>query len=225
MKKLYALAVATLIGFMANAQLYVGGSVGFNCQSGKETSIKGEEMDPGLGHVERTTCITVAFAPTVGYRINGKWAVGIDLDAYWTNNGVSRQRNTSKDSQMQTYGERGWFLRPFVRYNLFRIKKFGMDLKFDGRIGTSKNSTVGVNIVKFYNYLNYGVSLSPVLTFDITGHFALESTLGIASIGWAGYKSDMTGGGQTVTLSEKDNSITLGLNNQTAITIGCIYRF
>lgn len=223
MKKILVILTAVTIAAAANAQVYVGGSLGVNYNTSNSSTSRSSSVIGGKISEEAANT-TFAFTPTVGYRINGKWAVGLDLNlALRLRKQSDTYAGTIKDNLKESK-EYKWDISPFVRYNLCKFKKFGIDLKLTGGIGTSREFLADSKKNTSTTYLNYGISLSPVITLDINDHFSLESTLGIASIGWTGSKA--TAEGDRVTFdSESVNSITLGLNNTTAIAFGCIYKF
>ena len=222
MKKLLVILAAATIAAAANAQVYVGGSLGFNYQNSNSSTSRTSSVIGG--EIAETSANTIfAFTPTVGYRINGKWTVGVDLNlALRLRKNTDTYAGTIEDN-IQESKEYQWDISPFVRYNLCKFKKFGIDLKLDGGIGTSRELLSARKNDNSTTYLNYHISLSPVITLDINEHFSLESTLGIASIGWSGFKAKAEG--NKTFDSESVNSITLGLNNTTAIAFGCIYKF
>lgn len=225
MRKLYVFIVTLALALPAGAQVYIGGALGFNWHSNNQRRESVGESTIS-GSLTLVTDRTFSFTPTIGYRFNDKWAVGLDLDLYLSNHVLKGgDLDGGNMSVQEETSERGWQAAPFVRYNLFRIKKFGIDLKLSGRIGTSKDFQKFRAAEDGCKYLKYGAALSPVLTLDINGHFALESTLGIASIGWEGYRATSETGNLANIISASDNYITLGLNNMTALSLGCIYKF
>lgn len=242
MKKLLVFLAAAALAVPAGAQVFVGGALGFNYsdQIMEETSAIRE----GRAYNRTTSTASIVFTPTVGYRINDKWSAGLDLNLIWQkrhNKAVQSDIDIVDQTNTDGLNSLGWKISPFARYNAFKINKFGIDLELSGSIGntkttiddesslTSKKSYTQTNAQR---ELNYGINLSPVLTFDITEHFSLETVIGIAGIGWEGrtvteeYSSDY-GSGEPVkrALSETYNTFTFGLNNLTAVSFGCIYTF
>lgn len=224
MKKIFVILTAGILTITANAQVYLGGSLGFNWQA--DSRIK-NPIDPeavGSGSTKKNLGTTFTFSPTIGYRFNGKWSAGLDVNLYLQNSSSTNHSTGAKD-YISKYGQKGWAVAPFARYNLFKVKKFGIDLKLSASIGTSKDSQGEQDTEAVVKYLNYGASFSPILTLDINEHFALESALGFASISWEGRKPTSNNEEYMGLTSTAENSLRLGLQNTTAISFGCIYKF
>lgn len=223
MKKILVILTAATIAAAANAQVYVGGSLGVNYNTSNRVKSPAAEAF-GSGSTTKTTNTTLTFTPTIGYLINDKWSVGLDLNLEWKKNTDDRLPGGAVTSDTQSRNVLGWDVRPFVRYTIFKIKKFGIDAKLAGGVGGSRETILAgkSDDASVINYLNYGVLLSPVLTFDINEHFSLESSLGIASIGWEGFKYTAENYSYD---SQTENYFTFGLSNKTAISFGCIYKF
>lgn len=243
MKKLLVFLAAAALAVPAGAQVFVGGALGFNYrdQIMKETSA----IQEGLAYNRTTSTASIVFTPTVGYRINDKWSAGIDLNIGWqkTHQQSEQGAPAGDDTYTKTTANSRLLLEisPFARYNAFKINKFGIDLKLSGSIGNTKTISNGETSLtsektttqtSAQRELNYGINLSPVLTFDITEHLSLETVIGVAGIGWEGRKiteehSTDAGRGEPYeqSLSETYNTFTFGLNNLTAVSFGCIYTF
>lgn len=222
MKKLLVILTTATIAVSANAQVFLGGSLGFNYQT--SNSVKNPAAEAvGSGSTTKSNTTKLTFTPTIGYDINDKWSVGLDLNLIWNKNIGETAQSGALESIKNTAETFGWGIRPFVRYTIFKIKKFGLDAKLDGGFSNNREiSNARKNSVTI-NYLKYGVLLSPILTFDINEHFSLESALGIAGIGWEGYKNTAENYSDYDSMTEND--FIFGLNNQTVISFGCIYKF
>lgn len=224
MKKIFVILVAVAFALTANAQVYLGGSLGFNWQTAKRITNPSDPEAVGSGLTSKNLGTYFSFTPTIGYRFNEKWAAGLDLDLYLQNSSTTDHR-TGAQEQVSKNGQKGWAVAPFARYNLFKIKKFGIDLRLSARIGTSKTIQSYQDTEDALKYLDYGATFCPILTLDINEHFALESALGFASIAWEGHKATSNNGEYLNMTSVTENYLRLGLQNTTAIAFGCIYKF
>jgi long-subunit fatty acid transport protein len=85
MKKIFAVALVAMMALTANAQVYVGGSLGYN--SSKESSEASSEN-------------TITFAPEIGYNLSDKWSIGLGI------NFASSERNdfTTTSMGVDVYG-------------------------------------------------------------------------------------------------------------------------
>lgn len=237
MKKIIAILAAGVLAFSANAQVFLGGSLGVN-YTGRDTKYEQPSAMVGGGYKESVHRTTITFTPTVGYRFNAKWSAGLDVDLAWSNIPGTRTNSGALEGIDISSREFRWQVAPFARYNLFRIKKFGVDLKLSGHIGTGKST--GTTLNEEYiseisdltdTQLIYGASLKPVLSLDLNDHFSLEAILGIAGISWEAmkdtYKKTTQDGEISIQNSGTDteSSFRFGLNNLSAISFGCIYKF
>lgn len=244
MKKLLVFLATAALAVPASAQVFIGGSLGFNYLDNVSDTPYSAAISQEITQVNAR----VVFSPTIGYRINDKWSAGLDLNVAWQKSDKRSELGApaGNDTQTRTAANRRLLLAisPFARYNVFKIHKFGIDLKLSGSIGNTKTTTDSETQVAArtgtytltqkdaQRELNYGINLSPVLTFDITDHLSLETGIGVAGIGWEGRKltiedsSDSRGGEpDKLSTSETYNTFTFGLNNLTAVSFGCIYTF
>jgi hypothetical protein len=90
MKKIFAFALVAMMTLAANAQVFVGGSLGY--QSSKPT--KGAE-----------SVNTFKFAPEVGYNLDENWTIGLALDYTSTDNSVT----TNSSFGVSIYGRYNYF--------------------------------------------------------------------------------------------------------------------
>lgn len=235
MKKIIAILAASALAFSANAQVFLGGSLGIT-YTGVTSKIDQTSTMVGAGYIESRHRTLITFTPTVGYRFNAKWSAGLDMDLTWNNiPGTYTNSGALEGIDISSRGFR-WQVAPFARYNLFRIKKFGVDLKLSGHIGTTKTTATSPDgdftANQTENILIYGASLKPVLSLDLNDHFSLEAILGIAGISWEAtkdtYEKTLEDGGSDRPQNsgtETTSSFLFGLNNLSAISFGCIYKF
>ncbi|MBR1630403.1 MAG: outer membrane beta-barrel protein [Paludibacteraceae bacterium] len=127
MKKMLLIAAMALATVAANAQWWVGGSLGytFNTENDKNTDTKVNTHD-------------FTIAPEVGYDLNENWSVAAAIG--YNYHGNSDANNT------------GLFIKPYVRYNVI---EFGpVQFFLDGQLGyeyatnavNTKTNTFGLGV-------------------------------------------------------------------------------
>jgi len=92
MKKIFASLVVLFVSVAVNAQVYVGGGIGFS-------------------NVENTAddskVTTFAIKPEIGYKLDSKWDIGTTLDFEYAKKG--------------DYKATSFAVAPYVRYNAFKV--------------------------------------------------------------------------------------------------------
>ncbi len=113
MKKILLMAAFAVATLSANAQVWVGGALGFNYENTKD--------------VKKVTSFNIA--PEVGYNLDENWAIALSLDFGYANH---------KPEIGDSYGVTDFTVAPYVRYTFARagVANFFLDGGFG--IGTSK---------------------------------------------------------------------------------------
>jgi hypothetical protein len=96
MKKFFAIAILTIATLTANAQAWLGGSVGLDWEKGK------------WDHAEANS--TWEIAPEIGYDLDETWAVAIKL-------GIVSKKQGDNDAVT------GFIINPYARYKFANIDK------------------------------------------------------------------------------------------------------
>lgn len=122
MKKFFAIAILAVASLTANAQAWLGGSVGFNWENGKWDGAKS------------TTSWTIS--PELGYNINDDWAIAGKISIFSSQAG---------DNDAVT----GFKISPYARYTFAKIDDLSFFV--DGGIhftsyGKDKGSSFGIGI-------------------------------------------------------------------------------
>ena len=210
MKKVFLLVGLVCMGFLANAQFYAGGSLGFMNSVTKPNT--GDSRDKFMGF---------NIAPEVGYSLSDKMDVGISV-AF----GTSKMTDfTDSDNERVRKGNE-WSVNPYVRYSLVEYKRFkvlgkatfslGMESgKTEVKIAGTTTSTDDPSVT------NIGLSIVPMLTYDISDRFVLFTDLNFLGLGFTNSKikdaESTTGFGL---LFDANDVVNVG-----AITIGFAYKF
>ena len=188
--------VLTMIAGTVNAQMFVSGSINLSTSMPKTTT--GSVTTDGW----RNTYFRIA--PAVGYFLNDKLAVGA---------GVSYSLQKQKQNDVAN--------TPFVRYyavslgdvNIFAQGNVGIEF------GANKTKNDG-NTTDGPKYLNFGVSVTPAISYSLGEKLAVEAFLGSVYYSFNREKREI--GGTTTTI--KTNG--LGLNfDMTSVSLGVIYKF
>lgn len=204
MKKLFltvALAAATLIG--ANAQLFVGGNLGLNFST--------EDGDGTIVETEKSFGFNIA--PKVGYSLNEKFSVGGIVSFGYNKNTDELVMGGDAETSITSWG-----VMPFARYNFLTFGK--VNFGAEAQLGFG-----GQSIKDAYSTLNIGLNVKPVVAWNISDNFALETYLNFASLGFNYASTNPEVGDKTSATSfglgfDSANIFTTG-----TLTIGAVYKF
>jgi hypothetical protein len=196
MKKVFLFVLVAVLGVAsANAQAYIGGSLGIASGTNK----------PEGG--SKTTSSLFSIAPEVGYSLTEKLDLGISV--YFA---------SGKDGDIKTTG---FGAAPYVRYSFIELGKFSIlgkaSLYVEGE--NEKEGSIKTAISAF------GLNVVPVLAYNLSDHFVLLANLGFLGLdlNQSTYKYDghKTSTGTNFFLGADTNTIaTLG-----DVTIGFAYKF
>ena len=164
MKKLFITIAFVAAAFFAQAQLFVGGSLGFD-----------NTKDPLDGSAEKITTISVI--PTVGYMFADNMGVGADLGMTF-----EKKKDGNGDSKTTDF-----VIAPYFRYVFAEIDnfKFYGDLKLDLKFGTIKKD--GFDDV---NASTVGFGVVPGMSYDLTDNISMVATLNVLRLGYTQNKKD-----------------------------------
>ena len=229
MKKFFILFVVIFLAVNANAQWFLGGSIGFNVNV--EGSKDSESFTPYKSEIGFTV------APKLGYYFNEKLALGIDLAIgpkfvngtrtviFYPPYGYPSEKQVSYQGTFVH-----WRATPFLRYSVFTYKKFALMLEGSVGVGgehatlefennlTEKSATIGIGIL----------NIKPVLGFKLTDHLQFEAVLNFLNIG---YNLDINIMGEGVDKNtDLKHDLNIGFNAKSILvmsqlTIGMIYKF
>lgn len=188
MKKIVAVAMFLAVAMMANAQIYVGGSLGF------ESSKADKEAD---------NLITWSVMPEIGFALNDAISFGLQ-------GGFSSQE-LEEDEKAKSF-----VIAPYVRYTFAKsgLVRFFIDA---GVTVTSINISNGYYYITgdYYDYYtgevkgtNIGFGIRPGVRIAASDHVSL-----VAQLGYFGYSanSDDLGGGSSIGLGIDNTDISFGV--------------
>ncbi|MEI6049673.1 MAG: outer membrane beta-barrel protein [Bacteroidota bacterium] len=206
--RVFIIAFCSFVFINLNAQVFVGGSVGFNTSNSEH---EGATM-------QKSSSYNLGLRPSAGKFLSEKLAIGLALDISLS--GSKTDVNTETVTKSSGIG-----VSPFLRYYAIKWNKFSVFGQ--GNIGVEfSNSSVktggttndGPKQTRAY------LSIFPGLAYNISEKLLLETSLNILSLGY-NYVTTKEG-----TLKDKGSNLNIGagLSNivsLNAITIGAIYKF
>ncbi len=213
MKRFIYFVLLVFISISANAQLFVGGHLGFSYNGGSDKV--------GNTSVDAPSTRIFNFSPMAGYYLTPKMAVGVKL------NFNSIKEETPDDETIEktkTFG-----IAPFLRYHAITFNKISVFAQ--GGIGfsfASSKTTVNGTSTDEPKTTSVGFGMSPGISYELNEHFMLETTINILSVNYS-FSTTKEGSGATEVETKRTYFILgAGLDNVVnvgAITIGAIYKF
>jgi len=135
MKKIFAVALVAMMTMTVNAQVYVGGGVGFQTTSqdgNSETFFK--------------------LVPEIGYNLDENWAVGIAV-------GYGEHKTTLKSGNLKTTAKvKAFEIAPYARYTFAKFDK--VNLFVDGTVDYLHTDNAGDKNNTFSIGLKPGVTVN-----------------------------------------------------------------
>ena len=153
MRKTFFILIAALTATLSmNAQVYLGGSVGFN-----KSSIERESS------AEKSKSNSFSIAPEIGYSCNEKIDLGIHL---------LFRKSKFPQNDVTTIRLNGWAVTPYVRYNIFQFNKFSVLAKASVDYGKSTTeSTIHEDFTlprkTKDKTTEWGINVMPVLKYSL----------------------------------------------------------
>ena len=222
MKKiLLSMALMAFIG-SANAQLWFGGSVGFNQNSNKTVK------KPKGGDETKSKAVTTSFtfSPKVGFQLSDELEVGGMITLASSKTFADKEED--KDNWTKTSS---WAIAPFARYKFVSFGKFSLKavaaMSF-GQDSPKSSVVVGGETKKTDGDKTTTIALDvyPMMSYTLSDHFDLEAGLNFfgltasSSITKDADNSNNKDVNNTFRLmGSSDNVLTTGF-----VTIGFIYK-
>ena len=241
MKRFLIVLVFVATGLVANAQLFVGGSIGFSHGAGysEETITVNGVVEPdygGLGYNPRTT--TFSIAPTVGMMFSDRMGFGATIgykqDITKTCTDVEKKEFDDK------IGLSEFDFTPFFRYvfgDFGKIKLYA-DAKIPLAFGNNKHvyeKVVGEELVEekgtseYPKVFEFGFYIQPAFTYQFNEHISFNAELGLLSLGWKqtkeSYVEEDTVIKNTREGVEKNSEFGFGINGRVPVEFGFVYTF
>lgn len=174
MRKGFFFIIALSFVSLLNAQTFIGGSIGYNQQDGKQTT----KVETTTTEIKDNTITDFTLAPMIGYSINKDFAIGFEF-AY-----SSKVDNDNKTNPTIKTTET-WAVSPFARYYFYNIRKFSVygQANFNAG-GIQQNVKIGdqTNTDPAASYL--GVTIFPALQYNLSERVGLYANLNFLNIGY-----------------------------------------
>ena len=172
MKKVIIACVVMIATVLAgNAQVFVGGGLGFDFEGGK-SSYGGTSTD-----LPKTT--TIGFMPKVGYYLNDDFAIGLEAGFF---NSTEKKTSGSQDVKNSLTG---WGVGAFARYNLVGTDKLSLLLEGAISVGGMKNKyTYGSTTSNGDPLTTFGIGVLPVISYSLTDRLSIEASCDFLRFGF-----------------------------------------
>lgn len=206
--KVFLIAICSFVFINLNAQVFVGGSAGFNTSNNNDAGTT----------PRKSSSYNLNLRPNVGKFLSEKLAIGLALDISLSGSKTDGNPETITNSS-------GIGVNPFLRYYAVTWNKFS--IYGQGNIGmefsnssVKSGGTTNDGPKQTRTYLN----IFPGLSYDISEKLSLETALHILNFGYS-YITSKEG-----FFKDKGSNFNIGagLSNivsLNAITIGAIYKF
>jgi len=162
MKKLLTLTTILALGLITkvNAQFIVGGNIGFNSQTNKETVGSNESESKST---------TITFLPRLAYGFGNNWA-GLDVGIMTNTQEYPRFPSGTVEQKYNLIS-----VNPFFRHIQKPLDNFGIWIEAQAGVGFGKAQTDGTDTE---NIFALGAGLRPGVIFFIGDHLSFEASFG-----------------------------------------------
>ena len=207
MKKIMMTLAAVAVAATMNAQVWVGGEIGFNAD---KTTVKNN----GVSNDVTTNNFTIA--PEIGYNLNEKWAVAMKIGfVHSEDNGVIKSMIENAGFNVPGKAMTNAFsINPYARYTFFKAGNFSAFV--DGGVSYS---TVHINNMSdvMNNINSFGVAINPGISYAVSEKVGLVAHLGDLSFNTSWTKA------KNADIKVTDNKFNVSFWN--AISFGAYYNF
>ena len=217
MIKKFAIALFALasMAFSANAQLYVGGTLGLVNNNSKEVDKDNKtELNPSV--------TGLSLSPEVGFFLSDNFAVGLYINSSF--GFVNNRAETPVKVRTTSFG-----LAPYARWYAVKGEKLGLFL--EGQLGWSLETgkTISGDVTVASPKTNiFGVTIVPGISYDVTENVQLQMHINALGAEFAhSVKKNADGENEVnnncgLTMTTKVGSAQELLN---VVSVGFIYKF
>jgi len=219
MKKTISSIIITLFGLIsANAQYYIGGSLSLNVSS-QSVEQMNNKSNPSY---------SFSLSPEIGYSLNEKMdigllfsigtssskisSIGLNPDGYWI--GFTNDSNT-----------KSFQISPYFRYSFVKWKRFNLLGSINAQLSSAKIKSEDSSFWESSSeskQTSWGVTIHPVLIYDLSDRWALISHLNFFRFGFSQVKTET----DTPPATSIETGFNLGIDTNNVIpAIGFIYKF
>ena len=234
MKKLLFVLVFVTMAVASQAQLFVGGYLGFNRTGGNSeiTIVAGSNTTTEASYSPRVSNFDIR--PMVGYMMSD--AIGFGVTVGYENTTTKGCTNTENKEFDAKTTDSGFGFAPFFRYvfgDFGKIKVYA-DAKLPLIFGSRKSENIvnGKTVEsKGPKLFEIGFNIVPSFSYQLNDHVSFNAELGLLSLGWNQKKVSTSNeyevGGITITEDSynKTSNFGIGVNNRVPVQFGLIYTF
>ena len=255
MKKVFLTLVAVATMGVANAQLFVGGNLGFGMNSGSYKSTETYAGETKTLESDAPKTIEWVVGPKIGFQadrlsfgvafsIGGqKWNAlnpsESDLEDayYWFYGDLAKELGDREFTMKKT----SWGVTPFVRYNAIEAGNFALfcelQIPINGiktKVKSVYETTNGKETEEFDGpkTFSWGVEIVPGLSYNLNDHISFDVYLDLIRLGFTQTKVTLEEEGTSDGVSYKDtyekkyNDFHVGVYSLPAlVTVGFNYKF
>ena len=202
MKKLFITIAFVAAAMFAQAQFFIGGSLGMDYTKAK------------LNSTDVAKVFSWDVTPSVGFMFNDKMGVGLDLGI-----GMITETNLITDDKENITV---WAVAPYFRYVFAEVDNFKFYADAKVALGGGKprikvdNSWNATGIKATY----FGAGIVPGMAYMLTDNISMNCTLNILSLGFK--QNKITGDND---FEYQQTEFDFGVNDSTPIEIGFFYTF
>ena len=220
-------AVLFAASTIANAQLFVGGNLGFGLNSTNKT-----EMTTGgtTTKIDPIKTMDFTISPRVGYALNEKMACGLDLLFHMNNTSYPDDYEGLTETNHK-YSTTNFGAGVFFRYSPVQIGQFSLFAEATAGVlmGSGKeeykiaNVTTSVDVPKTTDIF---AMITPGVSYKMNEKLQFDAYLGLCQLSFAHSVSTTEGKNSKKTVT--DDYFNLGINQHTygnVIQLGMVYNF
>ncbi len=176
MKKIILAAVVAVSSLSANAQVWLGGSLGFNYNKA-EAKIAGVTVDV------KTTKFSIA--PEIGYTLSDKWDIALALEESYA---------SQKDGESMN----SFSVNPYARWTFAKSGKVSFFLDGGFKVGVQNNFLDDNNVIQDVDddITVWGIGVRPGIKFAASDKVSLVASfggLGFQQTKWGDFKDSDLG--------------------------------
>lgn len=227
MKKVFLTLSLVAAAFFCQAQLFIGGDLGFGMTGGNVSGSINNVTE--TYDLPKTT--TFEIVPTIGFMFDESIGIGLDF-GYGISNYKEKDDDYSYKESMNS-----WVVAPYFRWVFGHFDR--VSLYADARIGFGGDKskyTLTEDKLTFNGdgdkVFNFGFNIVPGINFMLNDNIALNAKLNLISLGYnmtkVTSKEDADGyfkGDDEFEITKKSTSFGFGVNYRTALEVGFVYQF
>lgn len=227
MKKVFLTLSLVAAAFFCQAQLFIGGDLGFGMTGGNVSGSINNVTE--TYDLPKTT--TFEIVPTIGFMFNENIGIGLDF-GYGISNYKEKDDDYSYKESMNA-----WVVAPYFRWVFGQFDR--VSLYADAKIGFGGDKskyTLTEDKLTFNGdgdkVFNFGFNIVPGINFMLNDNIALNAKLNLISLGYNMTKvtskedvDDYFKGDDEFEITTKNTSFGFGVNYRTALEVGFVYQF